>query len=127
MTSLFKGSCLCGAVAYELRSTPKAVSHCHCRQCQKSNGAAFASFASVPRADLQITQGTDTLKGYASSPTVLRQFCGQCGASLFWSRTEGDYSDWVSIALSSLDDPFVPAKQKHLHVQSKATWCEMGV
>lgn len=77
--------------------------------------------------DLQITQGAETLKGYASSLTVLRQFCGQCGASLFWSRTEGDYSDWVSIALSSLDDPFVPAKQKHLHVQSKATWCEMGV
>ncbi|WP_224794133.1 GFA family protein [Pseudomonas fluorescens] len=38
-----------------------------------------------------------------SSESVLRQFCGQCGSSLFWSRSRGDYADWISIALGTLD------------------------
>ena len=53
------GSCLCGAIAYELRSSPKAVSHCHCRICQKAHGAAFATYGSVPAKDLVFTQGQE--------------------------------------------------------------------
>jgi hypothetical protein len=41
---MHKGSCLCGAVAYELISEPKAVTHCHFKMCQKQHGAAFATF-----------------------------------------------------------------------------------
>nr|WP_319528697.1 GFA family protein [Pseudomonas laurentiana] len=125
MTHIFSGSCLCGAVAYRVSSRPKAVSHCHCSQCRKAHGAAFASYGSVPRSDLHIIKGRESLNTYQSSATVARQFCCQCGSSLFWSTSEGDFSGWISIALGCLDTPFTPGHQKHLHLGAKATWYEI--
>ncbi|PWK39710.1 GFA family protein [Pseudomonas sp. B21-040] len=125
MTDAFQGSCLCGAVKYRVLSQPKALSHCHCSQCRKSHGAAFASYGSVLRDDLQLIQGADSLKSYPSSESVLRQFCHQCGSSLFWSASQGEYSDWISIALGTLDTTLPSAKQKHVQVMSKASWYEI--
>ncbi|AZE48629.1 Gfa-like protein [Pseudomonas chlororaphis] len=125
MTDTFQGSCLCGAVEYQLLSRPKALSHCHCSQCRKSHGAAFASYGSVLRSDLRIVQGAGSLRSYRSSESVLRQFCRQCGSSLFWSRDLGEYADWISIALGSLDTPFTADKQKHIQVAFKASWYEI--
>lgn len=121
----FLGSCLCGAVIYQINSRPKALSHCHCSQCRKSHGAAFASYGSVPSADLQLLQGADDIKAYHSSESVLRQFCSHCGSSLFWSRRQGKFADWISIALGTLDTPFTSDKQKHVEVMSKASWYDI--
>ncbi len=125
MAGTYQGSCLCGAIRYELLSPPKALSHCHCSQCRKSHGAAFASYASVPRSVLRILTGAEALKSFASSEAVLRQFCSHCGASLFWSRSQGEFSDWISIALGTLDTAFTSHKQRHIQVASKAPWFEL--
>lgn len=125
MAGSYQGSCLCGAIGYELLSPPKALSHCHCSLCRKGHGAAFASYASVPRSDLRILLGADALTSYASSESVLRQFCSHCGSSLFWSRRQGAFSDWISIAIGTLDTVFTPHKQRHVQVASKAPWFEL--
>jgi hypothetical protein len=44
---------------------------------------AFTSYGSVLRTDLHIIQGAEYNRTYRSSESVLRQFCGQCGSSLF--------------------------------------------
>lgn len=45
-----EGSCLCGAVRYQVDGPPKRVAHCHCTLCQKHHGAAFGSYAAyLPR------------------------------------------------------------------------------
>lgn len=58
---MYNGSCLCGAVSFRLQSEPKAVTNCHCRMCQKQHGAAFATYTSVPRADLEYLSGQELL------------------------------------------------------------------
>jgi hypothetical protein len=125
MTGTFQGSCLCRTVKYEIKSPPKALSHCHCSQCRKGHGAAFASYGSVPRADLHLIQGAELITAYRSSESVLRQFCSQCGSSLFWSKSRGEYADWISIALGTLDTYFTSDKQRHIEVASKAPWYEI--
>lgn len=124
MTESFQGGCLCGSVRYETSAPPKAISHCHCRQCRKSHGAAFASYGSVLRGDLHILEGWQVLRSYSSSSSVLRQFCANCGSPLFWSRSEGEYSEWISIALGTLDTQLTSQKQQHIRVDSKASWYE---
>ncbi|TWR72075.1 MULTISPECIES: GFA family protein [Pseudomonas] len=122
MTEIYKGSCLCSAIRYELLTTPKAVSHCHCSQCRKGHGAAFASYGSVPRSALRILNGARYITKYSSSESVQREFCAQCGSTLFWSRSQGEFSDWVSIALGTLDTTFTPQTQKHVYVASRVHW-----
>lgn len=115
---------MCAAVSYLLLTPPKAVSHCHCShcsQCRKGHGAAFASYGSIPRSMLRILRGATSIKAYASSPMVVREFCMECGSTLFWSRTQGEFADWISIALGTLDTPFLPKQQKHLHLDSAAS------
>ncbi|HDS1680201.1 TPA: GFA family protein [Pseudomonas putida] len=122
MTDAYQGSCLCAAVGFELLTPPQAVSHCYCSQCRKGHGAAFASYGSVPRNTLRVRRGANSIKAYASSPTAVREFCVACGSTLFWSRSEGEFADWISIALGTLDTPFFPEKQAHVHVDCAAPW-----
>jgi hypothetical protein len=63
--------------------------------------------------------GADLLKEYRSSPTTTRSFCSQCGSQLFWQKND---EGWVAVSLGTLDTPFEPRKQRHIHVGSKATW-----
>lgn len=119
------GSCLCGGVRYALASAPRAVTHCHCRMCRKQHGAAFATYGSVPLADLRYTAGEVLLTAYESSPGVWRRFCCVCGASLEW-RGSARWPDWVSIALGTLDTPFQPAQTRHAHQASAACWWQGG-
>ncbi len=58
---MYLGSCLCGEVKYRLLSDSKKVTHCHCTMCQKQHGAAFATYASLPKADLVYLSGLSLL------------------------------------------------------------------
>ena len=118
---MHRGSCLCGAVTFAIRSEPKAVTHCYCTMCQKQHGAAFATYASVPRADLSYLSGLEVLCAYNSSGGVLRKFCAVCGSNVEWSGSEA-FPDWVSVAVALLDTPFEPARVKQIHLDSRAGW-----
>ena len=39
------GGCQCGAIRYEITGPPAAVYACHCTECQKQSGSAFAMAA----------------------------------------------------------------------------------
>lgn len=122
MQTIHQGSCLCGAIHYQVSAPLKALSHCHCKQCQKGHGAAFASYASVRRSNLQIDKGEHLLAGYQSSATVSRQFCSQCGSTLFWSDSGGQFADWISIAVATLDTPYEADNARQLWLESRPRW-----
>lgn len=117
-----QGSCLCGEVRYALRSDIKAVSHCHCSMCRKAHGAAFGSYGSVPLDDFAVTHGAQAIRRRTSSPGVTRSFCGQCGSPLTWQRDHGEGAGWISLSLGTLDTPFTPAKQRHVHHDAAPAW-----
>jgi hypothetical protein len=52
-----KGSCLCGAVRYIAEADPTSATVCHCRDCQKFTGSAFAALVRVTKEALTI-EGT---------------------------------------------------------------------
>ena len=118
---MYKGSCLCGKVQYQLLSEPKEVTHCHCAMCQKQHGAAFATYGSLLKGQLLYTQGEDQLVSYNSSSTIVRKFCRHCGSSIEWSGSP-EYPDWVSIALATLDTPYKVENIQDIYIESKACW-----
>lgn len=118
---MHKGSCLCGKVTFELSAEPKAISHCHCKMCQKQHGAAFATYASIPKSQLVYLSGQINLTAYKSSGNISRKFCSSCGSNIEWSGSE-KYPEWVSIAVATFDTPFYPKAIKEIHTESKACW-----
>jgi hypothetical protein len=92
------GSCLCGAVAFEITGPMKDVLACHCIQCRKQTGNYWAS-TTVADADLKITKDA-ALKWYVSSETAKRGFCGECGSTLLWKQNG---SDTISVCAGAID------------------------
>lgn len=79
---MLRGSCLCGAVRYEISGPLSGALNCHCTMCRKAHGAAFRSRARVKATDFRWICGEELVAYYASSPGNHRGFCGVCGAPL---------------------------------------------
>lgn len=94
------GSCLCGAVRYQVDGPLRDVVNCHCRQCLRQHGH-IGAYTAAPRDELSVTEGRG-LKWYRSSHRVRRGFCGECGSTLFWDPRD---RETVSIAAGTLDQP----------------------
>jgi hypothetical protein len=116
---VFTGTCLCGAIRYEARGTPRAVNHCHCVQCQRASGAAMATWATWPRTDVRMLAGQ--VADFESSPGVKRSFCARCGSTLFWRRVACEREE-LDIAAGTLDEPDRLAPTEHIFVKSRRRW-----
>jgi hypothetical protein len=122
MSSLLRGSCLCGAVRYTVSSPVAFAEHCHCSMCRKAHGAAFSTNAAVPAASVSIV-GSENLSQYASSKNRLKMFCARCGSQLFIKRTNAP--EVMVVTLGTLDqDPGIKPS-RHVFVGSKAPWFEI--
>ena len=77
--------------------------NCHCRDCQRSSGAPFASGILVLAADTEITGTPKTYSVRAGSGGLaIRSFCSDCGAPLF-TRSEAA-PEVMSIRFPTLDN-----------------------
>ena len=97
---MHKGSCLCGAVTFEVDAPLRPVIDCHCTQCRKQSGHFWAA-TSAPHSAFRITRG-DGLEWYSASPSAKRGFCRDCGSFLFWQPVG---EDRLSFAPGALDGP----------------------
>ena len=82
------GGCQCGAVRYEIAAEPLTLYACHCSDCQRQTGSAFALSLIVPRDAVRVTQGTAAVWERPGSHTVSGTpadclFCRDCGARLY--------------------------------------------
>ena len=80
MTETLKGACLCDGVEYEVQD-PEALGYCHCTRCQRWTGEALAGVV-VAKENFRFTKGQDLVKTYESH-LAPRNFCGNCGSSLY--------------------------------------------
>jgi len=116
---MIKGSCLCGAIEYEVEAIPGKVYNCHCSQCRKSHGAAFATQALAKGSTLRILKGKETLKEYTGHGGV-RAFCSNCGSRLM--NYAPDKNLYLSVALASVDSAYAGRPVAHAFVDSRAAW-----
>jgi hypothetical protein len=123
--TMHSGSCLCGAVRYEIRGEFGLGFYCHCSRCRKASGSAFASNAVVAAEDFVITAGHDVLKEFVADTGLHRLFCSRCGSPIISRR---ECVPQVRVRLGTLDTPLeaVQGPQAHIYVDSKADWWGIG-
>jgi len=117
------GSCLCGAVRFEVDLPTLVCAHCHCAMCRKSHGAGYVTWFSVPRSQLRCLAGDDRLVRFASSDHGTRSFCGECGSSLFFETTR--HPENLDVVLANMDAAIDRDPQIHAFFSDRAAWVQV--
>ena len=112
------GRCLCGAVRYVARGTPKSVSNCHCSLCRRASGGPFVTFARYAKEQVEFTHGAPAW--YRSSDSAERGFCTACGGSLAYREAKRSDSIWLTVGM--MDDPRDLKPQYHIFTDSMLPW-----
>ena len=121
---MYKGSCLCGKVRFEITSEIKDIVFCHCSNCRKAQGSAFATNANVSKDGFRFVSGEDELTGYQSSPQRVKYFCKHCGSPIISKNSS--QPDIVRIRLGSIEGDIKEKPKAHIFVGSKANWEEIN-
>lgn len=117
-----EGGCFCGRIRYRLKRRPMFVHCCHCTDCQRQLGSAFAINGIVEAENIEHLQGGPvmvTLSTDSGRPHDVYR-CAECQSPL-WS----DYGrrKWLSfLRLATLDRPSEFAPDVHIYTRSKLDW-----
>ena len=118
-----KGSCLCGAVRYEVEHLDMPIAHCHCVTCRKAHAAAYASTARVMREHFRWMAGEERLSAYDSSPGKVRRFCSVCGTHLLAERPVQPH---VILRVATLDEDPGTRPGMHIWTSHDVPWLADG-
>jgi hypothetical protein len=119
VTSL-QGSCLCGAVRFEVTQPFETVGMCHCASCKKLSGGPGTVSGRVDTGAIRILEGEELVRTYQPDEGSAKTFCSICGSNLFGAGWPT--SPKTSVRLSALDSPFDRKPEQHIFVRSVAPW-----
>lgn len=120
-----EGGCLCGKVRYSADAEPAFVGVCHCKNCQKGTGTAFAPVVALPKPAVSVQGNLKTYNDRGDSgKTLYRRFCPECGSSVI-DEAEA-MPNVVMILTGTLDDPSWIKPSLQIYCDSAQPWVELG-
>lgn len=99
-----EGGCHCDAVRYRITVPPLMIYNCHCTNCQKISGGAFATSATVFEDALSFTKGAPKKIEWTAESGNHRfgWFCGDCGSRI--AHGQNPSTGALSLRAGTLDD-----------------------
>ncbi len=114
------GSCLCGAVRFEVEGDFQRFYLCHCGYCRKDTGSAHAANLFASGATLTWITGRDQVTSFTLPSTRHKKcFCSMCGSALPSMQLEGAL---LVVPAGSLDSDVTLKPDAHIFWSSKAHW-----
>lgn len=119
------GGCLCGQVRYTASAEPMFCGVCHCLDCQRFTGSAFATVVAVPKAAVTVTgtMKTFTKNGDSGQP-ISRLFCPECGSGLMDEATL--MPGVAMLNVGTLDDTSQVKPVSQIYCDSAQAWVHLG-
>jgi|SRR5690554_617889 len=118
---MFKGSCLCKAINYTIKSFESGAIHCHCRTCRKAHASAFSSVALAKIENFHLPN-VSSLSSFRSSSNKIRYFCKNCGSQIY---AKYEHSIFVVIRLGTLDTSGLN-EEAHIWLSHKVDWLDIS-
>jgi hypothetical protein len=116
------GGCRCGRLRYRVVGEPQAVNCCHCRDCQRITGSAFAVNAAYPTSHVELLGqewSEHDLLTYSAGGRAWR--CFKCGVLLFADHPAfGDALRFVRVGTLDTGERLAP--DTHYFTRSKHPW-----
>ncbi len=120
MSSVTKGSCLCGKITFEIYGAFESLFFCHCQRCRKDTGSAHAANLFSTTARLVFLSGEDAVTTYQLPATRhQKSFCKHCGSAVPNLQAAGKL---LVVPAGSLDSPVDIRPNAHICVDSRANW-----
>jgi hypothetical protein len=117
-------SCRCGQLTIACTGEPVRVSVCHCYDCQRRSGSAFAFQARFNADDVAISGEERVWKTTAESGNVAAfHFCPTCGSTVYYQARP--YSDLIAIAVGAFADRTFPPPHYSVFEGRKHPWLEI--
>jgi hypothetical protein len=117
-------TCRCGQLSALCEGEPVRVSVCHCLECQKRTGSAFAAQARWPDERVTIKGEVKTWERIADSGNkVTYRFCSACGSTVAYVIE--NWPGVVAIPLGAFADPTFPAPKFSVYEDRKHAWLEI--
>jgi len=123
---LFSGSCLCARVKYTVATHIDAFYFCHCAQCRKITGSAFAANILTKPAEVNWVTGFEWVKrfDYPGERVFTKVFCSHCGSGLPYLNDRGNA---LVIPAGSLDQSLDVTPNHNIFWADRASWYEAGI
>jgi hypothetical protein len=115
------GTCLCGAVRFEIDPPFRPVVSCYCSECRRSSGN-FVSATGVPNSRLRFL-ADEGLRWYTNE-LASHGFCGHCGSNLFWRPEPEDDATRIMAGCLQPDNGLEVAL--HICVRDKSDFHEIA-
>lgn len=117
------GGCACGQVRYRLKSGPMFVNCCHCLDCQRQTGGAFAINAIIETDRIELEGAAEPVAIDMPSPSgrgheIYR--CETCQTAVWSDYGKRGVVRFVRVA--TLDEPTALAPDAHIFTRSKQPW-----
>ncbi len=125
-TMTYQGSCLCGAVKFEIKGDASRFYHCHCQRCRKATGTGHATNLFIKADAIHWLQGEGQVARYKvpEAERFTNSFCTQCGSRMPRHVPELQV---VMLPAGSLDNTPDILPQAHIFWDSRADWsCSAG-
>ena len=117
---IYKGSCLCGEVTFEIEGDFDNFYLCHCERCRKDTGSAHAANLFSSTAKLRWLSGQDKTKIFNFRlEGHIKSFCTNCGAALPNIQMDGRL---LVVPAGCMDSDINIKPQGHIFYASKANW-----
>jgi len=125
MSRRLQGRCLCGDVRYSVQETFEAFYLCHCDQCQKVTGSAFASNILTSVDNIQWLSGEENIARYQDPlRDFTKAFCASCGAGVPHVNRAGSH---LVIPAGSLIDAPSMSPSANLFKPESPDWFTSGI
>ncbi|HEU0284807.1 MAG TPA: GFA family protein [Sphingomicrobium sp.] len=118
-------SCRCGQLKANVTGLPVRVSVCHCLNCKKRSGSAFAVQARWP-AELVTIEGQSkswVIVADSGNPATF-YFCPECGSDVYY-EINGKFDGLIAIPLGAFDDPYFLQPGFSVWEERKNSWVEI--
>ena len=124
--SAHTASCRCGQLRALASGEPVRVSACHCLDCKKRSGSAFAVQARWPEDQVEIEGRSNSWSQLADSGNrVTFHFCPECGSDVHY-EIDGKFDRLVAIPLGAFDDPYFASPGFSVWEKRKHAWVEIS-
>lgn len=117
-----EGGCQCGKLRYRVNQPPLMIYCCHCTNCQRISGSAFAISATIFESSFEFTSGEAGKTAWVSDAGNQRYgyICSDCGTRI--AHGQEPSIGVLSLRAGSFDDTSWVEPAGHIWTSSAQDW-----